>query len=103
MNITDTFLHEYEAAVLAGGEVVPPGLAGACTELVGQLKSDGFQAEQVLMYFKEHMARARAAGVHPERLDQSLITQCIQCYYSPPERPPLRHTETPEPRQEPRK
>jgi len=83
MNATDTFIDEYSAAVKAGASVVPSALADACCKLVRQLKTDGFQVEQVIAYVNEQMAGAGGTKFGTEHLDRDLSVHCIGEYFKP--------------------
>lgn len=81
MNVTDTFIGEYTAAVAAGAQVAPLALADACCKLVRQLKADGFQVEQVIAYVNEQMAEAGGKKFETEHLDRDMSVHCVGEYY----------------------
>ncbi len=83
MNATDTFIEEYTAAVTAGAAVAPLALADACCKLVRQLKTDGFQVDQMTAYVNEQMARAGGKKFGTEHLDHDLSVHCIGEYFKP--------------------
>ena len=83
MNATDTFMEEYKAAVTAGAEVAPFALADACCKLVRQLKTDGFQVEQVIAYVNEQMAVAGGKKFETEHLDHDMSVHCVGEYFKP--------------------
>ena len=84
MNATDTFIEEYKAALTAGAAVALFALADACCKLVRQLKTDGFQVEQVIAYVNEQMAGARGKKFETEHLDHDMSLHCVGEYFRPP-------------------
>jgi hypothetical protein len=83
MNATDTFITEYTTAVTAGAKVAPLALADACCKLVRQLKTDGFQVEQVIAYVNEQMAGAGGRKLGTEHLDHDMSVHCVGEYFKP--------------------
>ncbi|GEM_PF-2010965 len=83
MNATDTFIEEYKAAVTARAAVAPLALADACCKLVRQLKTDGFQVEQVIAYVNEQMAVAGGKKFETEHLDHDMSVHCVGEYFKP--------------------
>ncbi|GAC1418543.1 MAG: hypothetical protein NVSMB53_17510 [Gemmatimonadaceae bacterium] len=81
MNATDTFIGEYTSAVTAGAKVAPLALADACCKLVRQLKTDGFQVEQMIAYVNEQMAEAGGKKLGTEHLDHDLSVHCVGEYF----------------------
>lgn len=82
MNATDTFIEEYRAAVAAHVEVSPIALADACCQLVRQLKTDGFQIEQVIAYVNEQMEGAGGKKNETQELDHHLSKHCVDEYFN---------------------
>jgi hypothetical protein len=83
VNATDTFITEYTSAVRAGASVAHLALADACCNLVRQLKTDGFQVEQVIAYVNEQMAGAGGRKLGTEHLDHDMSLHCVGEYFKP--------------------
>ena len=88
MNATDTFIEEYKAALTAGAAVALFALADACCKLVRQLKTDGFQVEQVILRQRTDGGSAgkevqdRASGSrHEPPLRGGVFQAAAQCRY----------------------